>query len=272
MTDHFIDKLKEVEIEAGINIIDDDEKEKEGIRLSLGKISWDAFQGTYDISKEEVDRWKRYRDSPDEEAKLVLFNNDGDKYAKIFSKFLHLKGPDEIGIVLVFLDDLFAYAQNAKKGLPDIHTILGHFYALQKGKQDPHNQNPPFGALMSILNHIDDKPLIYLKLTCRLLNTFILNYNGISKDNVENMFTWIDNQLPTDDDPKFQEIKEKPKRIKKIYQVLLSLRPLLSVNEFRIIFASDPKRLKKLECLSDFKDRREEVIVTINKKKRKRYS
>jgi len=265
MTDHFIDKFKEASLNEieGINIIDDDEKEKEGIRSSLSKINWDAFTGVYgDISKEEVDRWKRYIAAPDEEAKLVLFN-DGVIYAKFFSKFLNCKGLDEIGVVLVYLDDLFAYAQNAKKGLPDIHTILGHFYALQKGKQDPHNQNPPFGALMSILNHIDDKPPIYLKLACRLLNTFILNYTGISKDNVENMFTWIDNQLPTEDEPK--GIKEKPKRI---YLVLLSLRPLLSVNDFRILFASDPKRLKKLEYLSDFKDRREEVFITVNKKKK----
>jgi len=78
----------------------------------------------------------------------------------------------------------------------------------------------------------------------------------------------IDNQLPTEDEPK--GIKEKPKRI---YLVLLSLRPLLSVNDFRILFASDPKRLKKLEYLSDFKDRREEVFITVNKKKkRNRYS
>jgi len=136
--------------------------------------------------------------------------------------------------------------------------VLSSFSKLRTGKPDPSVPHLPFGAISTVLTRKIDDPYM-LAVSGRILTTFLCKIPDVSPKTVEEFFRWYIDELLAKDHQKLHE--------RKISLGLLALRPLLSVDKYRVLFVNEPQNLQVILKLSIFEDKREGAILLAKNKK-----
>jgi V-type H+-transporting ATPase subunit H len=170
-----------------------------------------------------------------------------------------ISNDEHLRYILTLLDDLLQLAHNSKDPRTDLNTVLAFFSKLRNiGKQDESGLKLPFGAISTVLiRKIDD--LYMLSLAGRILTTFLTKIPDIGPEVVDGFFRWY-----------IDDLLSKPHLTlhdKKISLGLIALRPLLSVDQYRLLFINDPQNLQVILNLSVFEDKREGTMLLGKNKK-----
>jgi len=184
----------------------------------------------------------------------------GPAYARAFMVLIvRIVGNDEhLKYILTLLDDLLILAQNSKDPKTDLHTVLAFFSKLRSGKPDQSVPHLPFGAISTVLTRKIDEPYM-LSLAGRILTTFLTKIPDVSSETVEGFFRWYIDELLNKEHQKLH--------VKKLSLGLVALRPLLSVDRYRVLFINDPQNLQVILKISMFEDKREGPLILGKNKK-----
>jgi V-type H+-transporting ATPase subunit H len=239
--------------------LEEEEETRERNQALSTKINWENYEQY--VSKKEVHLLVDY-DRPGAD-KLELFVAHGSVLARAFMVLIVkiVTNDDHLRYILTLLDDLLTSAQNSKDARTDLPTVLSFFSKLRSGKPDPSVPHLPFGAISTVLTRKIDDPYM-LALAGRILTTFLTKIPDVSPDIVETFFRWYIDELLAKEHNKLHE--------RKISLGLIALRPLLSVDRYRVLFVADPQNLQVILKLSIFEDKREGALnLGKNKKSQK---
>lgn len=236
----------------------EEEETKERNKVLNTRINWDNYEQY--ISKKEVNLLMDY-DRPNAD-KLEVFVASGAAYARAFMVLIVkiVANDEHLKYILTLLDELLTLAQTSSNPKTDLPAVLSYFSKLRSGKPDQSVPHLPFGAISTVLTRKIDDPYM-LSLAGRILTTFLTKIPDVTPETVDGFFRWYIDELLSKDHPKLHD--------RKISLGLIALRPLLSVDRYRLLFINDPQNLQVILKLSIFEDKREGPLLPGKKNKQK---
>jgi len=209
-------------------LIFSEEEEKREV-LVQNKVSWDKYVEA-PFTEKDIELIKKYEKN---KAKILL-NKGPDCVRILLISLVRFNKDDELKYVVTLLEDILKMKENN----PDLEDGWKWFYALNDS-QPLDNIKLPFGPLLTIVRRKQKIPYIISK-ACTVLTNLLLHFPEVPAEVVDETFSWYITQLKEKrDDEKDDQSKERKEFDRKISTVLITLRPLLKVNRYRIKFADD---------------------------------
>jgi len=237
-------------------------EEEEKAAVKNKGINWEQAASPHADSK-EISKFAQL-EKRDLKDQVVLFEENGGPFARLFMTFLYKFNSDEDRkYILTLLDDLLIEAAKSK----NFRKILDQFYNLHKTWKDPTLPASPFGPLFSVLDKLKEDAYS-LTLASRILCTLIVHHPNIAPETVENAFVFfVDDVLANTPPPSSSGFE------RKINVALNSLRVLFGVNAFRKLFVNSTRLEDGLSVLMHFityEDRIEEITIGKNPNSKKK--